>query len=260
VLKTGLGTFRTQELQQEFNIHSENEQMLTMKVLAVQCSALTSDAATLKSELAAARLEYSRQNDEIARLNLASTHAHEQRARAKVDSDALEAEPSKLSLNLEKSNVGQSLSDAAVATRGLQDAVLAAQRDLEACWHADLKALYTAYQHFWSGADPTSPLSCAAYHSSPVAADPCALIFAAIAQGPDEALAALAVASDALKGDRSVVMAAVAQTGHALDWATNELKADKEVVLAAVQENSYAVRYAAASLQHDADILRAAQW
>ena len=257
VLKTGLGTSRKQELQQEFKIHSENEQMLTMKV---QCSALASDAEMLKSELAAARLEHSRQNDEIARLNLASTHAHVRRARAKVDSDALEAEPSKLSLNLEKSNIGQTFPDAAVATCGLQDAVLAAQRDLEACWHADMKALYTAYQHLWSGADPTSPLSCAAHHSSPVAADPCALIFAAIAQGPDEALAALAVASDALKGDKSVVMAAVAQTGHALDWATNELKADKEVVLAAVQENSYAVRYAAASLQHDADILRAAQW
>ena len=54
-----------QELQQEFKIHSENEQMLTMKV---QCSALASDAEMLKSELAAARLEHSRQNDEIALL------------------------------------------------------------------------------------------------------------------------------------------------------------------------------------------------
>jgi hypothetical protein len=37
-----------------------------------------------------------------------------------------------------------------------------------------------------------------------------------------------------LKGDKEVVMAAVAQNGSALRWASNKLKSDKEVVSEAV--------------------------
>ena len=33
-----------------------------------------------------------------------------------------------------------------------------------------------------------------------------------------------------MKGDKEVVMAAVAQNGSALRWASNKLKSDKEVV------------------------------
>ena len=37
-----------------------------------------------------------------------------------------------------------------------------------------------------------------------------------------------------MKGDKEVVMAAVAQNGSALRWASNKLKSDKEVVSEAV--------------------------
>ena len=46
---------------------------------------------------------------------------------------------------------------------------------------------------------------------------------------------ALKYASDELKGDRDVVLAAVTQNGHALKYASDELKGDKDVVLAALQ-------------------------
>jgi hypothetical protein len=47
----------------------------------------------------------------------------------------------------------------------------------------------------------------------------------------------LQYASDDLKADKEVVLAAVTQNGNALQYASEDLKADKEVVLAAVTQN-----------------------
>jgi len=40
-----------------------------------------------------------------------------------------------------------------------------------------------------------------------------------------------------LKGDKEVVMAAVAQNGRALQWASEELRGDKEVVMAVATQD-----------------------
>ena len=44
-------------------------------------------------------------------------------------------------------------------------------------------------------------------------------------------------ASEELKADKEVVLAAVQQNSHALKYAAEELQADKEIVLAAEQNN-----------------------
>jgi hypothetical protein len=62
---------------------------------------------------------------------------------------------------------------------------------------------------------------------------------------------ALQYASEVLRGDREVVMAAVQQNGDALAYASEELKGDREVVMAAVQQNWHA-------LGRDREIQRAA--
>ena len=43
-------------------------------------------------------------------------------------------------------------------------------------------------------------------------------------------------ATEELKGDREIVMAAVSQYGWALEFATEELKGDREFVMAAVSK------------------------
>ena len=58
----------------------------------------------------------------------------------------------------------------------------------------------------------------------------------------------LRFASDELKADKEVVLAAVGQGGRALRYAS-ELKADKEVVLAAVGQNGDAVEHATDELR-----------
>ena len=76
---------------------------------------------------------------------------------------------------------------------------------------------------------------------------------------------ALEFASETLKADKEVVMAAVQEkgsVGYALEYASETLKADKEVVMAAVQQNSsYAgkkavQKYASDDLKADPEILR----
>ena len=64
-------------------------------------------------------------------------------------------------------------------------------------------------------------------------------------------------ASDALKNDREVVIAAVTRNGLALEYASNHLKNNKEVVMAAVKQYGYVLRYASKELQKDEDVLRA---
>lgn len=53
---------------------------------------------------------------------------------------------------------------------------------------------------------------------------------------------ALEYASDALRGDRTVVLAALAQDGYALLEASRALRGDREVVLAAVTQTGNALR------------------
>ena len=69
-------------------------------------------------------------------------------------------------------------------------------------------------------------------------------------------------ASDELKADREIVLAAVQNDtyGMALQYASKELKADREIVLTAVQKKSYpsALVYASEDLRADREIVLAA--
>ena len=58
-----------------------------------------------------------------------------------------------------------------------------------------------------------------------------------------------------MKGDREIVVAAVAQDGDALRHAAAELKGDREIVLAAVAQDRFALNMATAELQGDAQLL-----
>jgi len=58
-------------------------------------------------------------------------------------------------------------------------------------------------------------------------------------------------ASDEIKSDRKVVLAAVTQFGSALEYASEELKNDREIVLAAVTQNGNALVYAGQQLKND---------
>ena len=69
---------------------------------------------------------------------------------------------------------------------------------------------------------------------------------------------ALQHASEELKGDREVVMAALKQNGYALQHASEELKGDREVVMAAVKQNGYALRQACEELKGDREVIMAA--
>jgi uncharacterized protein YoaH (UPF0181 family) len=60
---------------------------------------------------------------------------------------------------------------------------------------------------------------------------------------------ALKYASDELRADKKVVLAAVMQNGEALKYASDELRADKKVVLAAVMQNGEALKYASVDLR-----------
>ena len=49
------------------------------------------------------------------------------------------------------------------------------------------------------------------------------------------------VAAEELKSDREIVLAAVKESGDALEFATEELKGDRELILAAVKQNGFAL-------------------
>ena len=68
---------------------------------------------------------------------------------------------------------------------------------------------------------------------------------------------ALRYASEALKNDREVVLAAVQKDGEALIYASEVLKNDREVILAAVQQNASALEYVGGTLRNDNDVLLA---
>ncbi|MBD97598.1 hypothetical protein CL648_02200, partial [bacterium] len=62
-------------------------------------------------------------------------------------------------------------------------------------------------------------------------------------------------ASEELKGNREVVLAAVRQDGYALEYASEELKGDREVVLEAVKQDGYALEHASAELKGDREVV-----
>jgi len=68
----------------------------------------------------------------------------------------------------------------------------------------------------------------------------------------------LAFASDDIRNDKDVVMAAVSKDGSALEFASDDLKNDKEVVMAAVSNDGRALRYASEDLQNDKEVVMAA--
>eukprot|EP00971_Amphidinium_carterae_P036430 716060-Amphidinium_carterae.1 len=69
---------------------------------------------------------------------------------------------------------------------------------------------------------------------------------------------ALQFAAAGCKADHQIVMAAVQQTGCALGFAAKECKADRQIVLEAVQQNGWALGYAAAEWKRDREIVLAA--
>jgi hypothetical protein len=69
---------------------------------------------------------------------------------------------------------------------------------------------------------------------------------------------ALRSASEELKNDRSVVLAAVTRQGYALEFASEELKKDPEVVLASTGFHFYALKYASEELKKDRSVMLAA--
>ncbi|GAG11601.1 unnamed protein product, partial [marine sediment metagenome] len=65
-------------------------------------------------------------------------------------------------------------------------------------------------------------------------------------------------ASLAFRADRNVVLAAVQQSGLALEFASLALRADREVVLAAVQQSGFALEFASLALRADRAVVLAA--
>lgn len=61
-----------------------------------------------------------------------------------------------------------------------------------------------------------------------------------------------------MQGDKEVVLAAVVQSGRALEHASAELRADQEVVLAAVGQDGLALLFASDELRADRDVCGAA--
>ena len=65
-------------------------------------------------------------------------------------------------------------------------------------------------------------------------------------------------ASDALRADKDVVLAAVRDDADALAWASEALQADKDVVLAAVNNDGWALYDASKALRADKEVVLAA--
>ena len=69
---------------------------------------------------------------------------------------------------------------------------------------------------------------------------------------------ALEFASEKIKDDREIVLAAVTKSGSALEFASDKLKDDKEIVLAAVTKYGGALEYASTKLKDDREFILAA--
>merc|ERR1712046_200118 len=59
-------------------------------------------------------------------------------------------------------------------------------------------------------------------------------------------------------GDRSIVLAAIENSPHALQWAAPELRADRGVVLAALEKDQRALQWVAPELRKDPTVCLAA--
>jgi hypothetical protein len=73
------------------------------------------------------------------------------------------------------------------------------------------------------------------------------VVLAAVAQSGR----ALEVAAEELRGDKEFVLAAVAQDGTAMEFASKELRCDRDVVLAAVAQHGRALMFAAEEMRAD---------
>ena len=62
-------------------------------------------------------------------------------------------------------------------------------------------------------------------------------------------------ATEELKGDPEIIMAAVSKAGIALQYATEELKGDPVIVMKAVSKDGYALQYAKEKLKGDPEIV-----
>jgi len=69
---------------------------------------------------------------------------------------------------------------------------------------------------------------------------------------------ALTYASEELRTDREFVLAAVKHVGSALNYASKELRADRNVVLAAVKQSGWALKFASEDLRADREVVLAA--
>ena len=58
--------------------------------------------------------------------------------------------------------------------------------------------------------------------------------------------------------DREIVLEAVKQNGHALEYASAALKDDREIVLEAVKQKGVALFFASAALKNDVELKRLA--
>jgi len=65
-------------------------------------------------------------------------------------------------------------------------------------------------------------------------------------------------AAEELKADHEIVLAAVTHNGGSLEWAAEELRADREIVLTAIAHNGRHLRWAAEKLRADRDVVLAA--
>jgi len=72
-------------------------------------------------------------------------------------------------------------------------------------------------------------------------------------------LEALKYASEEVRGDRVVMLAAVHQIGAALEYASEELRGDREVVLAAVHQHGASLEYASEELRGDREVVAVVQ-
>eukprot|EP01047_Picozoa_sp_COSAG01_P036451 COSAG01_NODE_2847_length_6983_cov_7.853574_8_plen_624_part_00 len=77
------------------------------------------------------------------------------------------------------------------------------------------------------------------------------VVLAAVAQSGR----ALEVAAEELRGDKEFVLAAVAQDGTAMAFASKELRCDRDVVLAAVAQDGTALGSASAELRADKEVV-----
>jgi len=81
------------------------------------------------------------------------------------------------------------------------------------------------------------------------------IVLAAVAT--DGWTSALQYASDAVRADRDIVLAALATHGDALQYASDALRADRDIVLAAVAKDGDALQYASDALRADREIVLA---